>query len=121
VGTELSCADLSSSVAAKDLGESQRQGVATARDRKEQIYYLPLLHHRANGAFQPQTFSCKLSWRSIPDTEPQNYRPPTPFRPVYQIGDHNQLSTIVLQDSQFSGINEPALRELDLLIAVILY
>jgi len=33
------------------------------------------------------------------------------FDRFIMIGDHNQLSTIVLQDSQFSGINEPALRE----------
>lgn len=113
VGTELSCAEPYRHRLLQRISEKAKDRESLRHEIERSRIYISTLAS-INGRmelFNLKHFHVAIIDEASQILEPQIIGLLPRFDRFIMIGDHNQLSTIVLQDSQFSGINELALRE----------
>jgi DNA replication ATP-dependent helicase Dna2 len=113
VGTELSCAEPYRHRLLQRISEKAKDRESLRREIERTRIYISTLAS-INGRielFNLKHFHVAIIDEASQILEPQIIGLLPRFDRFVMIGDHNQLSTIVLQDRQFSGINEPALLE----------
>ncbi len=115
VGTELSCAGPFRHRLLQRIAE-QSKDRESLRDEIERTRIFISTLASVNGRmelFKLKHFHIAIIDEASQILEPQIVGLLPRFDRFVMIGDHNQLSTIVLQDQQFSKIHEPALQEID--------
>ncbi|MDR2816533.1 MAG: AAA family ATPase [Proteiniphilum sp.] len=113
VGTELSCAEPYRHRLLQNISEKAKDRESLRREIEQTRIYISTIAS-INGRmelFNLKHFHVAVIDEASQILEPQIIGLLPRFDRFIMIGDHNQLSTIVLQDRRFSGINETALRE----------
>ncbi|WP_298650135.1 AAA domain-containing protein [uncultured Proteiniphilum sp.] len=113
VGTELSCAESYRHRLLQRISEKAKDRESLRHEIEQTRIYISTLAS-INGRmelFNLKHFHVAIIDEASQILEPQIIGLLPRFDRFIMIGDHNQLSTIVLQDRQFSGINEPVLHE----------
>ncbi|RNC64580.1 AAA domain-containing protein [Proteiniphilum sp. X52] len=113
VGTELSCAETYRHRLLQRISEKARDRESLRQEIERTRIYISTLAS-VNGRmelFNLKHFHVAIIDEASQILEPQIIGLLPRFDRFIMIGDHHQLSTIVLQESQFSAIHEPVLRE----------